>query len=62
MIGIASGAVTQDFRIDFGATRLCMVEFLQKEYAGTFAGDKTLPIFLKRTACPVRFIIPVGAR
>ncbi|MNV64562.1 hypothetical protein D3C71_1572090 [compost metagenome] len=57
VIGIAAHAETNDFCIDFRATLFRVFVLFQYDHASTIAQNKTITVFVPRTACRLRILV-----
>ena len=49
MVSVAVEAVTYEFSVDVSATSFSVFQFFQQDYAGTFAHNETITVFVERT-------------
>ena len=57
--GIAGQSVSDDFRIDFRAARLGMLELFEHHHAGPLAHDETVAVAIVRTRSFLRLVIEI---
>ena len=59
VVGVTRKPIPNHFTIDFRAARPCVLKFLKHHYAGAFAHDEPVAIFVPRPRSLLRTIIEI---